>query len=338
MPLVYRRCMARVLSGVQPSGALHVGNYLGAFRQWVEDQYSDDAFFCVVDLHAMTTEISPAELTQRSLQTAMGFLAIGLDPEVCTIFLQSHVPEHTELSWILECTTGFGELRRMTQFKEKSERHEQVRVGLFTYPVLMAADVLLYDTDKVPVGDDQRQHLELTRDLALRFNATYGETFVVPGAQVPKVGARVMDLQHPDQKMSKSTSAPSGLISLDDSPDEIRKKIRRAVTDTGTEVRYDREKKPGVANLLELIAAATGDDPGRVAERYASYGALKDDTAEALVELLRPVRERHAELEAEPGFVRAVLNSGAQRAREISSKTLERARNAVGLVERGELV
>lgn len=330
--------MARVLSGVQPSGALHVGNYLGAFRQWVKDQYSADAFFCVVDLHAMTTDISPDELRSRSLETAMGFLAIGLDPEVCTIFLQSHVPEHTELSWILECSAGMGELRRMTQFKEKSRHHEAIRVGLFTYPVLMAADVLLYDTDKVPVGDDQRQHLELTRDLALRFNATYGETFVVPEAQVPKVGARVMDLQHPDQKMSKSTSAPSGLISLDDGPEEIRRKIRRAVTDTETEVRYDRENKPGVANLLELLAAATGDDPTRVAERYPSYGALKNDTAEALVELLRPVRERLAELSADPGAVRAVLNNGASRAREISSKTLERARNAVGLVERGELL
>jgi tryptophanyl-tRNA synthetase len=330
--------MTRVLSGVQPSGSLHVGNYLGAFRQWVQDQYSDDAFFCVVDLHAMTTEISPADLQKQTLETAMGFLAIGLDPKVCTIFLQSHVPEHTELSWILECSTGFGELRRMTQFKEKSQRHEAIRVGLFTYPVLMAADVLLYDTDTVPVGDDQRQHLELTRAVALRFNATYGETFVVPEAQVPKVGARVMDLQHPDQKMSKSTSAPSGLISLDDSPDEIRKKVRRAVTDTETEVRYDRDKKPGVANLLELLAAATGADPKRVAERYASYGALKDDTAEALVELLRPVRDRLVDLAADPEAVRAVLNAGALRAREISAKTLERARHAVGLVERGELI
>jgi tryptophanyl-tRNA synthetase len=330
--------MARVLSGVQPSGSLHVGNYLGAFRQWVQDQYSDDAFFCVVDLHALTTEISPAQLQARTLETAVGFLAIGLDPQACTIFLQSHVPEHTELSWILECATGMGELQRMTQFKEKSRRHEAIRVGLFTYPVLMAADVLLYDTDKVPVGDDQRQHLELTRDLALRFNATYGETFVVPEAQVPKVGARVMDLQHPDQKMSKTAPSLAGLISLEDPPEEIRKKIRRAVTDTGSEVRFDREQKPGVANLLELLAAATGEDPRRVAGRYQSYGALKDDTAEALVELLRPVRERHAELQADPEFVRSVLNAGALRAREISSKTLERARSAVGLLERGELI
>jgi tryptophanyl-tRNA synthetase len=330
--------VARVFSGVQPSGALHVGNYLGAFRQWVKDQYTDDAFFCVVDLHALTTEISPADLRTRSLETATGFLAIGLDPDVCTIFLQSHVPEHPELSWILECVTGMGELQRMTQFKEKSRRHEAIRVGLFTYPVLMAADVLLYDTDKVPVGDDQRQHMELTRDLALRFNATYGDTFVVPEAQVPKVGARVMDLQHPDQKMSKTTSSPSGLISIDDSPEEIRKKIRRAVTDTETQVRYDREKKPGVANLLELLAAATGEVPSRVAERYPSYGALKNDTAEALIELLRPVRERHAELAAEPDLVVSVLNAGALRAREISAKTLERARSAVGLVGRGEII
>ena len=201
--------MARVLSGVQPSGSLHLGNYLGAFRQWVQDQYSDEAFFCVVDLHTMTTDISPDTLRERSLETAMGFLAIGLDPEVCTIFLQSHVPEHTELSWILECSAGFGELRRMTQFKEKSPAPESVRVGLFTYPVLMAADVLP-DTDHVPVGDDQRQHLELTRDLALRFNARYGETFVVPEVTLPTLGARAMDLQHADKKMSKSTLRRAG--------------------------------------------------------------------------------------------------------------------------------
>jgi tryptophanyl-tRNA synthetase len=330
--------VARVFSGVQPSGSLHIGNYLGAFRQWVVDQHRDDAIFCVVDLHALTTEISPEELRLRSIETAIGFLAIGLDPEVCTIFLQSHVPEHAELTWILECQAGFGELSRMTQFKEKSRRHEAIRAGLFSYPVLMAADVLLYDTDKVPVGDDQRQHLELTRDLALRFNATYGETFVVPEAEVPKFGARVMDLQHPDQKMSKSTSAPSGLISLDDAPEEIRKKIRRAVTDTGTEVRYDRDHKPGVANLLELLAASTGEEPTRVAERYASYGELKDDTAEALVELLRPVRERYAELAADKGAVLAIVQAGAMRARQISAKTLERARSAVGLAERGEII
>lgn len=326
--------MARVLSGVQPSGTLHVGNYLGAFRQWVAGQAVDDGFFCVVDLHALTTENSPEQIRARSFETATGLLASGLDPDQCTIFLQSHVPEHAELAWILECNTSFGELRRMTQFKEKSAEHKTVRVGLFTYPVLMAADILIYDTDKVPVGDDQRQHLELTRDVALRFNATYGDTFVVPQAEVPKFGARIMDLQRPDKKMSKSTSTESGLISIDDEPDEIRKKIRRAVTDTETEVRYDPEKKPGVSNLLELLAAATNEDPSVLATRYPSYGALKDDTAEAVIETLRPVRERFCELERDPGAVRSVIEKGAESAREVASSTLRRARRAVGLVER----
>ncbi|HLX77621.1 MAG TPA: tryptophan--tRNA ligase [Acidimicrobiales bacterium] len=326
--------MTRVFSGIQPSGSLHIGNYVGALRQWVVDQSVDDAYFCVVDLHALTTDTSPELITERTTKTAVGLLAVGLDPAKCTIFLQSHVPEHAELAWILECNTSFGELRRMTQFKEKSADQKMVRAGLFTYPVLMAADILIYDTDKVPVGDDQRQHLELTRDLALRFNANYGETFVVPQADVPKVGARVMDLQRPDKKMSKSTSTEAGLISIDDSPDEIRKKIRRAVTDTETEVRFDPDQKPGVSNLLELLAAARGDAPASLAERYSSYGALKDDTAEAVIELLAPIRLRHTELEQDPEAVRSVLEKGAETAQSVARKTLARARHAVGLVER----
>jgi len=326
--------MARIFSGVQPSGSLHLGNYIGAFRQWVEGQTTDDGIFCVVDLHALTVEMAPEQLRTRTLETAAGLLAAGLDPGLCTIFLQSHVPEHTQLSWLLECTAYEGELRRMTQFKEKSHGQDAVRVGLYTYPTLMAADILLYDTDRVPVGDDQRQHIELTRDLALRFNAAYGETFVVPEIELPKVGARIMDLQHPDQKMAKSTTSPAGTISIDDPPEEIDKKIRRAVTDAGTEVRFDRDDKPGVSNLLEILAAATGASPEAVAARYDSYGALKADVAAAVVEMLRPVRERYLELTRDPGALAGILEQGADRAQKIAAATLERAQRAVGLVPR----
>jgi len=326
--------MARIFSGVQPSGSLHLGNYIGAFRQWVEGQTTDDGIFCVVDLHALTVEMAPEQLRTRTLETAAGLLAAGLDPGLCTIFLQSHVPEHPQLSWLLECTAYEGELRRMTQFKEKSRGQAAVRVGLYTYPTLMAADILLYDTDRVPVGDDQRQHIELTRDLALRFNAAYGETFVVPEIELPKVGARIMDLQHPDQKMAKSTTSPAGTISIDDPPEEIDKKIRRAVTDAGTEVRFDRDDKPGVSNLLEILAAATGASPEAVAARYDNYGALKADVAAATVEMLRPVRERYLELTRDPGALAGILEQGADRAQKIAAATLERAQRAVGLVPR----
>ncbi|MGP8065268.1 MAG: tryptophan--tRNA ligase [Acidimicrobiales bacterium] len=326
--------MARIFSGVQPSGSLHLGNYIGAFRQWVDGQRADDGIFCVVDLHALTIEMAPEQLRTRTLETAAGLLAAGLDPGLCTIFLQSHVAEHAELSWLLECTAYEGELRRMTQFKEKSRGQAAVRVGLYTYPTLMAADILLYDTDRVPVGDDQRQHIELTRDLALRFNTAYGETFVVPEIELPKVGARIMDLQHPAQKMAKSATSPAGTISIDDPPEEIDRKIRRAVTDAGTEVRFDRDDKPGVSNLLEILAAATGASPEAVAARYDSYGALKADVAAAVVEMLRPVRERYLEFTRDPGALARILEQGAQRAEKIAAATLERAQRAIGLVPR----
>jgi tryptophanyl-tRNA synthetase len=326
--------MARIFSGVQPSGSLHLGNYIGAFRQWVEGQRADDGIFCVVDLHALTIEMAPEQLRTRTLETAAGLLAAGLDPGLCTIFLQSHVAEHAELSWLLECTAYEGELRRMTQFKEKSRGQAAVRVGLYTYPTLMAADILLYDTDRVPVGDDQRQHIELTRDLALRFNTAYGETFVVPEIELPKVGARIMDLQHPAQKMAKSATSPAGTISIDDPPEEIDRKIRRAVTDAGTEVRFDRDDKPGVSNLLEILAAATGASPEAVAARYDSYRALKADVAAAVVEMLRPVRERYLEFTRDPGTLAGILETGAQRAQKIAAATLERAQRAIGLVPR----
>jgi tryptophanyl-tRNA synthetase len=325
--------MERVFSGVQSSGAPHVGNYFGAFRQWVADQYVADSIFCVVDLHALTVEHDPAQLRARTLETAAWLFASGLDPEVCTVFAQSHVPEHTGLSWLLECTATYGELRRMTQFKEKSKGNESVSAGLLTYPVLMAADILLYDADKVPVGDDQRQHLELARDIAVRFNGRYGETFVVPAAVVPKVAARVMDLQHPERKMSKSVNSPLGTIDLLDGPEAVAQKIRKAVTDNEGVVRYDPEEKPGLSNLIEIFAAASGHSIEEVTASYDRYGPLKADLAEALVEVLTPVRERYLEITADPEAVPALLQKGALKAGAIASETLRRARQAIGLLE-----
>jgi tryptophanyl-tRNA synthetase len=326
--------MARVFSGIQPSGSLHIGNYIGALRQWVVDQYDNDAIYCIVDMHALTIEHDPEELRARTIETAVTLLAAGLSPETCILFAQSHVPEHAELAWLLECTASMGELRRMTQFKEKGAGQESVRVGLLTYPVLMAADILLYQTDKVPVGDDQRQHLELARDLAIRFNSRYGATFVVPEAEIPKIGARVMDLQQPGRKMSKSVSSPQGTINLADEPDEIRRKIRRAVTDADGEVRYDPEQKPGVANLLELLSVATARSPEDLAGEYSSYATLKDATAEGIVALLEPVQQRVAELMKDPAEIERALGLGADKARALASPTLERARHAIGLTSR----
>ncbi|HXQ18587.1 MAG TPA: tryptophan--tRNA ligase [Acidimicrobiales bacterium] len=324
--------MPRVLSGVQPSGEAHIGNYLGAFRQWAATQHEREAFHCIVDLHALTLEISPDELRQRTVDTAITLLAVGLDPEVATVFVQSHVPEHPRLAWLLECTATMGELRRMTQFKEKGGGQESVRAGLFTYPVLQAADILLYQADLVPVGDDQRQHIELTRDLAIRFNHHYGEVFTVPAPEVPKVAARVMDLQHPERKMSKSIDSPLGTVGVLDDPTEIERKVKRAVTDTDTGVAYDPVRRPGVANLLDLLAAAQGGDPVELAGRYTRYGDLKADLVEALVELLRPVRVRAAELHAERGAVERVLAAGAGKAHAVAAVTYRRAAEAIGLL------
>jgi tryptophanyl-tRNA synthetase len=328
--------MARALSGIQPTGDIHLGNYLGAVRQWAADQHSYDAYFCVVDLHALTVPRDPYELRTRTLETTLVLIAAGLDPDACTLFVQSHVAEHTQLSWLLECVASVGELRRMTQFKDKSRGGEEsVRVGVFTYPVLQAADILLYDADRVPVGDDQRQHLELCRDLAVRFNHRYGETFVVPEAAVGGVGTRVMDLQNPDAKMSKSAESPKGVVMALDDPDTIRRKFRRAVTDPGSSVRYDVEHKAGVSNLLTILAAASGRTPEEVAEGYDQYGPLKADTADAVIELLRPVRERYAELAADQAIAEAVLKLGADKAREVASATLARTQDAVGLLPAG---
>ncbi len=324
--------MTRVLSGVQPSGDVHLGNYLGALRIWVSDQKEADAFYCIVDLHALTKENDPAELSRRTLDMAAVLLAVGLDPDVCTIFVQSHVAEHTGLAWLLECTATMGELNRMTQFKDKGRDDESVRVGLFAYPVLMAADILLYDTDRVPVGDDQRQHLELARDLAIRFNGRYGETFTVPEAAIPKVGARVMDLQNPTSKMSKSVLSPQGTVLLLDDPATIDRKIRRAVTDTETEVRYDPGTKPGVSNLLEILGAATGRSPEDCAAGYSAYGPLKSDTAQAVIEMVAPIQERYRELIADRNTLGQVLIEGAAKARAVATTTFERASQAIGLL------
>jgi tryptophanyl-tRNA synthetase len=327
--------MSRVLSGIVPSGDVTLGNYLGALRHWVRFQDDHDAFYCVVDLHALTQEIDPAELRRHSMDAALNLLAVGLDPQRCTLFVQSQVPEHPRLHWLLECTTAMGELQRMTQFKEKVDRQKTVRAGLFTYPVLQAADILLYDADAVPVGDDQRQHLELARELALRFNNLYGETFTVPEAAIAGAAARVMDLQHPERKMSKSVKSPQGTISLLDAPEDITRKVRRAVTDTDGEMRYDRQAKPGLANLLELLAGATGGTPQEAATRYTRYGDLKQDVAEALCEMLAPIRARRSELDQDPAYVDRVLAEGAAQAHAVAAVTYARAADAMGLLPPG---
>ena len=326
------RPMDRAFSGIKPSGSFTLGNYLGALRPWVGFQDTHDTLYCVVDLHALTEEIAPAALRANTRDAALNMLAVGLDPERCTLFVQSHVPEHPRLTWLLECTASYGELRRMTQFKDKGKGQEAVRAGLFTYPVLMAADILLYDAAVVPVGDDQRQHLELAREVATRFNNRYGETFTVPDAAIPGAAARVMDLQHPEQKMSKTIDSPLGTIGLLDSDEDITRKVRRAVTDTDGEMRYDRAAKPGLANLLDLLAAATDRTPQAVATGYTRYGDLKNDVAAALCDLLRPVRERRSQLDDDPAYVDEVLARGAAHAHEIAAVTYARAAQAMGLL------
>ncbi|MFE4633739.1 tryptophan--tRNA ligase [Streptomyces sp. NPDC056773] len=331
--------MTRIFSGVKPTGHLTLGNYLGAVRQWVAaEQAPDEALFCVVDLHALTVEHDPARVRRLSRQAATLLLAAGLTPEKCTLFVQSHVDEHARLSYLLECTASDGELRRMVQYKEKAAKAQGsgdgVRLSLLTYPVLMAADILAYRTSEVPVGEDQRQHVELTRDLAARFNQRYGYTFTVPRATHPVVAARVMDLQEPTSKMGKSGETGPGVVFILDEPETVRKKVMRAVTDSGDGgVVYDRAERPGVANLLDVLAACTGGEPEKLADGYSGYGALKRDVADAVVELLRPVRVRHAELAADPGTVEAVLRAGAGRARAIARPVVDSAYRAIGLLE-----
>lgn len=328
-----------VFSGMQPSSdSLHLGNYLGALVNWVALQDTVDPIYCVVDLHAITVQQDPAALRESSRRTAAQYLAAGIDPERSTLFVQSHVPAHTELAWVLGTLTGFGEASRMTQFKDKSQRYgaEATTVGLFTYPVLMAADILLYETNLVPVGDDQRQHLELTRDLAGRFNSRFGDTFVVPEAYIPDVSARIYDLQDPTAKMSKSAASESGLIKLLDEPSVTAKKIKSAVTDTEREIRYDRETKPGISNLLDIYAATTGETIPAIEARFQGrgYGDLKKELAELVVETLTPFRTRTLELLDDPAELDRLLAIGADKAAARAEKVLGEVYARVGFLRR----
>lgn len=327
-----------VFSGAQPtSDSLHLGNALGAVTHWAQLQDGYDAFFCVVDLHAITIPQDPETLRRRTLVTAAQYLALGIDPARSTVFVQSHVPEHTQLAWVLGCFTGFGQASRMTQFKDKSQKQgaDATTVGLFTYPVLMAADVLLYDTDVVPVGEDQRQHLELARDVAQRINARFPDTFVVPEAMIPKATAKIYDLQDPTAKMSKSAATDAGLISLLDDPKATAKKIRSAVTDSEREIRFDAQAKPGISNLLTIQSAITGTDIEKLVEGYAGrgYGDLKKDTAEVVVEFVTPIKTRVDELLADRAELESILAAGADRAKQVSGKTLARVYDKIGFLQ-----
>ena len=326
--------MPRVLSCIQPTGVVHLGNYLGALRNWVSGQFECDAFHGIVDLHALTVTDRPGVVGASTLDLAATLFAVGLDPDVATVFVQSHVPEHSQLGWVMECTVSYGELSRMTQFKDKSAKREAdfVSAGLFTYPALQAADILLYDADEVPVGEDQRQHLEITRDIAIRFNNRFGETFVVPRMVTPRAGAKVTDLQEPTAKMSKSSSSDSGIVYLNDDPSTIMKKFKRAVTDSDAEVRFDRENKPGVSNLLEILAACTSRTPEDVATDYTQYGPLKNDAGEAVVALLEPVQRRYRDLMSDRAELTRLLRNGASKAREVASSTLKRAYDNIGIL------
>jgi tryptophanyl-tRNA synthetase len=329
----------RLFSGIQPSSdSLHLGNYIGALLQWRELQSSHDAFFCVVDLHAITVPQDPRELAEKTRRTAAQYIAAGIDPAISTLFVQSHVPAHAQLAWVLNTITGFGEAGRMTQFKDKSSRYgtDSTSVGLFTYPVLMAADILLYDAADVPVGDDQRQHVELTRDLAERFNSRFGDTFVVPRAIIQKDTARIYDLQSPTSKMSKSADSAAGLVLLLDEPDVTRKKIMRAVTDTDSAVRFDREEKPGVSNLLAIYSALSGESIESVESQYEGrgYGDLKKGLAEVVIGEFEPVRSRALELLADPAELDRLLAANAGKASEVAEATLAKAYEHVGFLRR----
>jgi tryptophanyl-tRNA synthetase len=327
----------RVLSGIQPTAdSFHLGNYLGALRQWVALQDSYDAFYCVVDLHAITVPQDPVVLRRRTRIAAAQLFGAGLDPDRCTVFVQSHVPEHAELAWVLSCLTGFGEASRMVQFKDKSAKAgaDTASVGLFTYPILQAADIVLYQTDQVPVGEDQRQHLELTRDLAQRFNHRFGETFVIPRPYILADVAKIADLQDPAIKMSKSASSPQGIVDVLEEPASIRRKISRAVTDTGSEVRADEEAKPGVTNLLRIYSALTDESVPSLEQRYAGagYGTLKKDLAEVVVSALTPIRERTEKMLADEPYLDRLLAHGAARARQVASQTMAMVRDRVGFL------
>jgi tryptophanyl-tRNA synthetase len=325
----------KVFSGIQPTGRKTLGNYSGGFRQYVQTQEAGDAVFCIVDLHSITVEYDPAELHRATLDLAAMLFATGLDAEKSTVFCQSHVTAHAEAAWLLSAVTSYGQLGRMTQFKDKSEAHDFISAGLFTYPVLMAGDILLYQTDLVPIGDDQRQHLELARDIAERFNYRFGETFRIPDGQYPEIGGRIMDLQEPTNKMSTSLSSEQGAVYIADSPDAIRKKFKTAVTDSGREVRYDPKEKPGVSNLLEIMSVATGEPIDALERRFANggYGDLKTAVGESVVELLAPIRERFEALRADERELQRLLALGAEKARRASLPTLELMYERMGFVK-----
>src|SRR5690348_3299728 len=324
----------RVFSGIQATGAKQLGNYIGAMRQYVATQEGNDAFFCIVDLHSITVDYEPQDLHEKTLDLAALLFAVGLDPDRCTLFLQSHVTAHSEAAWLLSAVTGYGQLGRMTQFKEKGEGKEFVSAGLFTYPVLMAGDILLYQTDLVPVGDDQRQHVELSRDVAQRFNSRYGETFTIPKGVYPEVGARIMDLQEPTKKMSTSSGTPQGTVLILDPPDVVARKFKTAVTDSGREIVYEPEAKPGVSNLIEILAVSTERAIPDVERAYEGrgYGDLKSDVGEAVIELFRPVQEKYTELRADEAELRRLLRVGADKARETSAPTLQAMYERMGFV------
>jgi tryptophanyl-tRNA synthetase len=324
----------RIFSGIRASGDKTLGNYSGGFRQYAATQEQGEAFFCIVDLHSVTTAYEPEGLREATLSLAAMLFATGLDPERSTVFAQSHVPAHAEAAWLLSSVTAFGELRRMTQFKEKSDQQEFVSAGLFNYPVLMAGDVLLYQADIVPVGDDQRQHIELMRNIAERFNQRYGETFTVPRGVFPEQGARIRNLQEPERLMSTSAGAPQGVVRMIDTPDVVRKKFKTAVTDSGRDVVHDPEQKPGISNLIEIMSVVTGDPIAAIEARYdgRGYGPFKEDVAEAVVTLLAPIQSRYEELRADEGELRRLLARGAEKAREASAPTLSAMYEHMGFV------
>lgn len=322
----------RILSGVQPSGKIHIGNYLGALKQWIELQNEHECFFMIVDLHAITVPQNPEELRENILSAAVDYLALGLNPSKCRIFVQSRVKEHAELAWILGTITPLGDLERMTQFKEKSAKRKLIGAGLFNYPILMAADILLYKTEIVPAGEDQLQHIELARSLAKRFNGIYGETFPLPKPQLPKFGGRIMSLKNPLKKMSKSE--PEGCLFVFDSPNEIREKIKTAVTDSGKETIYDPEKKPAISNLLEIYHLLSGAPIKEMEKKYQGkgYGEFKSDLAEIAVKYFSAFREKKKELAGNPDFVKKVLKDGEERARSIAEQTMKEVKEKMGLI------
>jgi tryptophanyl-tRNA synthetase len=330
----------RVLSGIQPThDSFHLGNYLGALKQWVELQQTHDAFYCVVDLHALTVETDPKLLEKRTLLSAAQLIAIGLDPKTCTLFIQSHVPAHTQLAWVMECLTGFGEAGRMTQFKDKSQKGgaDRTNVGLFTYPILQAADILLYQANYVPVGEDQRQHIELTRDLGQRFNSKYKEVFTIPEAHIIKTLAKINDLQEPTAKMSKSASSMAGVIELLDAPEVTLKKFKSSVTDAGREIKFDSSEKAGISNLLTIHSAFSGKSISDLENEFAGkgYGDFKVAVAEVVISALDPIRKRTEELMNDKGELLKILKSGADKANAVANKTLAETYSALGLISHG---